>query len=741
MASPKNSPPAEADGGGVAEAQAPTPLVLRADAPPSAQDIRDTIVVKEGDLFLLTDLEGNIPRENPNGLGLYLGDTRMVSAFELSIAGLVPTLLLSEVRAHFVSSQVLTNPTLTSDDGQLVHEQTIQIRRHRRLHGRALREALYLQNFNVFPMCLDLSFCVRADFADIFEVRGLVREGAHGRHEPPAWSNGELRYLYEGADGDLRTVSVHFDPAPTHAEGDRVHFRIALDARGSARIDILVRVDDAGMPDRSHAAGAKPLARWLRRSTIGDVRIRSSSTMFDATIQQARSDLRMLIGGDQDPFIAAGTPWYATLFGRDALIAAMQCLWMAPELAKGTLLLLARHQGQKDDPWRDEEPGKILHELRRGELARNGEIPFAPYYGTVDATPLWIMLLWTYLRTTGDLEFVQRLRPNLDAALHWLDAYGDFDGDGYIEYRTRSASGLVNQGWKDSWDGIVHEDGSLPRPPIALVEAQAYAYAARRRASYVYAALGDPARSAELLQRANTLREAIERDFWMEEHGTYAMALDGEKRQVRAIGSNAGHALWCGVPDRERAARVADRLMEEDVFSGWGIRTLSTREVRYNPAGYHVGTVWPHDNSLIALGFARYGLSRHLVELVTGQMDAARSFPAHRMPELFCGYARGAFNLPVRYPVACSPQAWAAGSWAAFLQAMLGMRINARGNELVVKQPVLPPWLRWICIEGIRVGEAEVDLRWERVHDRAAVDVTGLRGDVRVTFLGADTRE
>lgn len=740
MASPKNSPPGEPVTDGADERPRPAPLELRGDAPPAAQDIRDTIIIKDGDAFLLTDLEGNIPLDNPNGLGLYLGDTRMLSTFELSISGLVPTILLSEVRAHFLSSQVLTNPNLTSDDGRLVHEQTIQVRRHRRLQGRSLREALYLQNFNIFPLLLHLSFDIKADFTDIFEVRGLVREGQVGRREPPRWENGALHFDYFGADGDRRSVKVRFDPPPKSRSEDQVHYRLDLAARGSTRIDLTIEIEDTGMP-HVPAKGTSSFVRWYRRSTVGDVRIRSSSAVFDAVVHRARADLRMLISGADEPFIAAGTPWFAALFGRDTLIAAMQCLWVAPELAKGALLLLARYQGTKDEPWRDEEPGKILHELRRGELARNGEIPFAPYFGSIDSTPLWVMLLWTYFRTTGDIDLVRTLLPNLEAALNWMERHGDFDGDGFIEYRMRSSSGLVNQGWKDSWDGIVHADGSLAEPPIALIEAQAYAYAARRRASYIYAALGDFDRSAELLTQANRLRERIDEAFWMEDEGTYALALDGNKQQCRVIASNAGHALWCGVPGPERAARVAERLMQEDVFSGWGIRTLSTREVRYNPGGYHVGTVWPHDNALIALGMSRYGLNRHLVELVTAQMDAARGFPDHRMPELFCGYARGAFNIPVRYPVACSPQAWAAGAWPAFMQSMLGLRINARAGELVIKQPILPPWLGWIRVEGIRVGDAEVDLRWERVHDRAAVDVTHMRGDVRVTFLGADTRE
>ncbi|MDI3290415.1 glycogen debranching N-terminal domain-containing protein [Polyangium sp. 15x6] len=726
------------------DAPAPSPAsqpnqpagIVSLDAPPSARDIRDATLLKEGDLFLLTDAEGNVPRKNREGYGLYLGDTRFLSSYELAIQGLRPTILLSSDHAHFLGAQVLTNPNLVTPEGQAVHEQTIQIRRYRLVRPTEVSESLTFQNYNRFPVTLDVELHFEADFSDMFEVRGIVKGARKGKPHVPEHMPSVLRFRYDGADGLARRTEVRFDPTPDRLASCTASYRIELRPGGSTCITIGVSVDTSPMTNTNGPSMPRRALTGYKQWLAGQVGVETSNSLFNAVFAKARNDLRVLLSGDPDaPFIAAGIPWYACLFGRDTIITALLYLWISAEPARQALRLLNHHQGSRDDPARDEEPGKVMHELRRGELAHLGVVPFSPYYGTVDATPLWIILLAEYYRATGDLDLVREFRPNLDAALLWMDRYGDRDGDGFLEYACRSDAGLVNQGWKDSTDAITHPDGTLAKPPIALVEVQAYAYASRRAAARIYRVLGDPARAASEELRAAALRDAIDAAFWMPAENAYAIALDGDKRQVATVSSNAGHALWAGAVPHARGELMARRLMEEDLFSGWGIRTLSTRAARYNPTGYHLGTVWPHDNALIALGFKRYRQEPLALELVTALFEAAQHFPAYRMPELFCGFARSAFAVPVRYPVACSPQAWAAASWAALLASLLGLSPNAPGSELRIVRPTLPRWLHWVEVKRLSVGRGEVDLRYQRVEEHTAVDVAAMRGDVRVTFV------
>jgi glycogen debranching enzyme len=605
------------------------------------------------------------------------------------------------------------------------------------LRGREASESIVVQNFNTFPLALDVTLHFEADFADMFEVRSIVSPQPHGRLLLPSYENGVLTFRYAGRDGIARETTVRFDPPPARVERGSASYVLDLPAHGSERVALKVRIDESegGRPryqNRSgRAAAGAPRQLTAERSTID-----TSNALLNALLLQSQQDLMLLLSGDRENwFLAAGIPWYATLFGRDALITALAEVWLSPSLAQQTLRVLAHFQGTRDDPWRDEEPGKMPHELRRGEIANLGLVPFTPYYGTVDATPLWVMLLGRYHDTTGDLDLVRELLGPLEAALVWINRFGDVDGDGFIEYRCRSSAGLVNQGWKDSSDGIVHADGSTPEPPIALVEAQAYVYAAKRAAADLYRALGERARAEALVDEAARLRDAFNEAFWMPDEGFYCLALDGKKRQVTSIASNAGHALWCGIVSPDRGDAVARRLMAEDLFNGWGIRTLSAREVAYNPTGYHVGTVWPHDNAIIALALKRANQEALALELIAGMFDAAQHFPSFRMPELFCGFARTAFGVPVRYPVACSPQAWAAAAWSAFLQAMLGIRPNAPARELVIGHPTLPPWLQWVEIHHLTVGQATVDLRFERIGNHTAVDVAAMHGDVLVKLV------
>ena len=447
------------------------------------------------------------------------------------------------------------------------------------------------------------------------------------------------------------------------------------------------------------------------------------------------ADLRLLVNngpGPDERYVAAGVPWFSTLFGRDSIITALQVLPVRPQIAQEHLLVLARLQATAVDDRRDAQPGKILHELRTGELALAGEIPHTPYYGTVDATPLWLILLGEYERWTGDSALVDRLWPNAIAALRWIDAYGDLDGDGFVEYVRRSPEGLVNQGWKDSTDANRFRDGRIAEAPLALVEVQAYVQRARLEMARLARARGDKELAETQERAAADLAARFEEQFWMEDAGTYALALDHEKRQVDAIGSNAGHVLWSGTASAEHAARVAESLMSSDLFSGWGIRTLAASMAGYNPIGYHLGTIWPHDNAIAAAGLLRYGFREEASRVGAAMLEATMYFRDSRLPELFCGFDRARSPYPVPYPVACSPQAWAAGSLVQLLSAMLGLEPDAATRTLVLHSPTLPEWLPEVRLENIRVGEAVVDLRVRRANGLAGVEVLRRTGDLSV---------
>jgi glycogen debranching enzyme len=456
--------------------------------------------------------------------------------------------------------------------------------------------------------------------------------------------------------------------------------------------------------------------------------------LLDKILTHSLNDLRLLRNqiGEQ-AFFTAGVPWYVALFGRDSLIAALQTLALDPSVAAQTLRLLAEYQGREADEWRAEEPGKILHELRVGELARLGEIPHTPYYGSVDSTPLFLITLAEYVAWSGDLDLFEELRSNVDRALAWMDEYGDLDGDGYLEYESKSRLGLINQGWKDSWEAIVNADGSLARHPIALVEAQGYAYHAKIALAGLFERVGEEERAADLRKTAGRLQQRFNRDFWLEDLGFYALALQAEKEPAAVISSNPGHALWSGIVPQDRAQKVVERLLAADMFSGWGIRTLSEESRAYNPTGYHLGTVWPHDNSLILAGFRRYGFDREAQKVFRGMAEAAMHFKNYRLPELFAGFPQSGYNVPVRYPVACHPQAWSAGTIPFMVQALLGLAPEALDQRLRIVRPVLPDFVRQIKVHRMRVGNAFVDLCFEKTSDdRCGVNVLKVEGDLDV---------
>ena len=698
-----------------------------------------TLAVKEGETFLYSDLEGNLDHGGDYGLGLYSKDTRFLSSFRMTISGRDPVLLSSSAERGYMSYVDLTNPDLRGDGTVTVPQQTLNIRRIRAINGK-LFERVRVKNYNAFPVSLDLEFLFGADFSDIFEVRGMTRTRA-APTQPPRRTREGVEFVDDGRDGVRRITRVAFGPEPTSVgiEGDLATavFRLDLDPFQTRLVTITIEpvVDELGAPDIDFDVAVHELRRsyeeWERSSTS----IVTDNELFNQLLDRSLRDVRALFTRtDGGSILAAGIPWYVTIFGRDALIASHQLLMVNPGPAREALELLAGLQGTTVDDWRDEQPGKILHEVRQGELARAGIVPHAAYYGSVDSTPLFLLLFAQHLRWTGDAEFAEKLLPAAEAALRWIDEYGDLDGDGFVEYLSRSAGGIRNQGWKDSHDAIVHADGTLAEPPIALAEVQAYVYLAKRRMADVYRHLGRPHDALRLETEADVLKVRFEEAFWMEDEHYYAAALDRDKRQVRTVMSNPGHGLYCDILDPEHASALAKRLLAPDMFSGWGIRTMSKAAAAYNPMSYHNGSVWPHDNALIAAGLKRYGFARSTNRVATALLDAAIQADYLRLPELFCGFTRRTPNRPVSYPVACSPQAWAAGAPFLMLQAILGISALAHENLLTVNKPHLPTWLNTVEVRNLAVGDSRISLVFRREGEITSFSLLARDGSVRVVM-------
>jgi len=648
-------------------------------------------------------------------------------------------LLSSSSERGYMSHVDLTNPDLYEGDVVAVPQQSLNIRRIRAINGR-LFERVRIKNYNAHPVSLDLSFSLGADFADIFEVRGMAEE----RHIPPDQPIAEgnhVEFASKGLDGLRRSTLVEFAQAPDglEVEGQMVHatFRMHLGAYQTKLVSMTIEpvVDEQRPLERDFDVAVHELRRsyeeWERDSTM----ILTDNELFNQLLDRSLRDLRALYTQTDDGgILAAGIPWYVTIFGRDALIASHQLLSVNPEPARQALELLAARQGTRVDDWHDEQPGKILHEVRQGELAGAGIIPHDAYYGSVDATPLFLILYAQYFRWTGNRGFAQKLLPAAEAALRWIDEYGDLDGDGFVEYLSRSSRGIRNQGWKDSHDSMVHADGRLAEPPIALSEVQGYVYVAKQRMADVYKALGDDARAEFLMGQAHDLKRRYNDAFWMEDEKYFAAALDADKRQLRTVMSNPGHGLYCGIVDEDKATFLSKRLLAPDMFSGWGIRTLSKAAAAYNPMSYHNGSVWPHDNALIAAGLKRYGFIRSTNRVATALFDAAVHADYLRLPELFCGFTRRTPNRPVSYPVACSPQAWAAGSPFLMLQAMLGLSARAHENLLTVNKPHLPTWLNTVEVRNLLVGGSRISLVFRREGEITSFSLLARDGDVRVVM-------
>jgi len=726
----------------------PAPFVPDAAAEPLLRDVQgapsvsaeareELLALKSGAVFVCARPDGDIRAGPVCGEGLYAQDTRHLSELRVTVGGCAPVLLSSAMESGHHAVINATNPTLRSG-GVAIAQETINIRRTV-LVAERLHYEVRLRSFSPRQVMTTVELSLGADFADVFEVRGVVRRTV-GHVLAPTLDGNRLCFSYAAQDGECRITNVELSPSPARIELDdqRAHAVWEVELIPGEACALLIIVEPTRQTDAAPALEqvAARLDRAHRDWEGACAHVKTDNELFDRFVEASVRDVHALMtpapGG---ALPAAGIPWYVAPFGRDSLLTSCEALMINPDVARGTLLVLAGLQAREDDSWREAEPGKILHELRTGELARTGQIPHTPYYGTVDATPLFLMVAGGYYRWTLDLETMAQLRPALDAALGWIDDWGDRDGDGFVEYERRSPAGLVNQGWKDSDDSVVHADGSLVEGPIALVEVQGYVYEAKLRIAEVYEALGDRERAARLRAEAKTLRTAFNEAFWDAEEGFFALALDGRKRQVRSVTSNAAHCLYCGIVDDDKAALVAERLMAPDMFSGWGIRTLSSRSAAYNPMSYHNGSVWPHDNAIAAAGLKRYGFHAATARIAGALFDVAAQARDFRLPELFCGFARDESRSIVEYPVACIPQAWAAAAPFMLLQSLLGISAHAPDNILTVDRPTLPDWLESVELRDIRVGRSRVSLSFRRT----GAGTTGFalldeEGDVRVTM-------
>jgi len=692
-------------------------------------------VLKQGETFAVFDPSGDIRSAVSGEHGLFHEGTRFLSQSVLRMGGERPLLLSSAINAdNAVLTVDLMNPDVMRDSEIILPHGTLHLLRSKFLWSGVCYESIRFRNYGLGPVEFDFSFRFDADFADIFEVRGMKR-ARKGRILEPRVENGTIVLAYEGLDGVTRRTLIRTTPEAGEISGEGFRFTARLEARGEMTIQMSTACETQYTPatvfpaaEAFNAAAAELEA--LRRTSC---QISASNEQFNEWVSRSMADLHMMVTHTRDMLYPyAGVPWYSTVFGRDGIITAFEYLWVNPAIARGVLEYLALTQADDIIPEQDAEPGKILHEQRAGEMAVLGEHPFLRYYGTVDATPMFVTLAGAYYRRTGDLEFIRKIWPAIRKALVWIDAFGDRDGDGFVEYSRVSEHGLVQQGWKDSWDAVFHADGRIADPPIALCEVQGYVYAAKRAASMLASALGFQERAGILKREAEDLQEQFERAFWDEDLGTYVLALDGRKRPCRVVASNAGHCLLTRIASEEHAARVASVLLGPEMFSEWGVRTLATREVRYNPMSYHNGSVWPHDNALIASGLAAYGHHYAANRIMSGLFDAALFVDQRRLPELFCGFARRPATAPTLYPVACSPQAWASGAVFLLLQACLGLSLDATRKQIRFRRSRLPEFLPELVLRNLAVGDARVDLVLQRQADNVTVNLLRREGDVEI---------
>lgn len=688
--------------------------------------------LKDRDTFIVADSHGDIAGTAD---GLFHDDTRILSRWELLLAGRPPTLLagaVSQDNVYFTSHGI--NRAIPAPAGPVLPPGVVHIERQRFLWDERLYERIRLTNYSADEMDIPLALRFEADFRDMFEVRGAIRRRRGALH-PPQVNSQSVLFRYDGLDGKGRTSAVAFSQRPTSMDEGSAQFRVVL--APEIRHELYVEIGDeaTALPSRARHRAAAARARFaMRERRRQGARLRTNGRLFNAWIDKSRADLALLTTPlATGPYPYAGIPWFSTAFGRDGIITAWQVLWLEPDLAKGVLSYLADWQADETSAFRDSAPGKIMHETRRGEMAALGEVPFGRYYGGVDTTPLFVALAGAYVERTGDYGQLDRWWPALERAAGWIASMADRHALGLVAYARGMDGGLANQGWKDSGDSIFHADGRFPKGPVALVEVQGYAYAAYRTMATLTARRGDAAGAEAWSARAAALRQVVEDRFWMPEAGYYGIALDGDGELCRVVASNPAHLLATGLPRADRARQVAARLFAADMFSGWGVRTLAVGAPRFNPMSYHNGSVWPHDTALAALGLSYYGERAGVMKVTSAMFECAAQMEM-RLPELFCGFPRSAGEPPVAYPVACLPQAWAAGSVFMLLQACLGLSIEGAASQVEIRDPVLPVGIDRLSVSNLRIGDGRIDLTFERQGDRVAVHSNSHGPRLRVRY-------
>lgn len=697
-----------------------------------------TFVLKQDETFGVFNDYGDIDIAARREEGLYHEGTRYLSNLALTLLGARPLLLSAAARRDNLRVAAdLTNPDIYLDGRVVLPHGSLHIYRSKHIWQGVCYERIHVRNFTREPVEVALALRFAADYADIFEVRGQTRARC-GEFLKPRTGANFIELGYEGLDHVTRHTRIDCDPAPHSITATEMLQTVRLAERGEQVFTLTVGCHSGERKIRAVSCeAALAQAEWEQANGERfSCALDTSNAQLNAWLRRSAADLNMLLTHTpQGLYPYAGVPWFDTPFGRDGIVTALETLWLAPQIARGVLSFLAATQAHEVDPGRDAEPGKILHEARLGEMAALGETPFGRYYGSVDSTPLFVMLAGAYYLRTGDLALIETIWPNVLEALNWLERHGDADRDGFVEYCRRSEQGLVQQGWKDSQDSIFHADGRLAQGPIALCEVQGYVYAARLAAADLAGALGHHQTARGLRDAAQDLRERFQHRFWCEDLGVYALAVDGEKQPCRVRTSNAGQCLFTGIASPDHVPALVESLSSDAFFSGWGVRTVADCEVRYNPMAYHNGSIWPHDNALIAAGLAASPQKELAARIFTAQLEAATCFESYRLPELYCGFRRREGKPPTGYPVACSPQAWSAGAVFMMLQACLGLSIDALRGRVTLSHPQLPPSIDKLTIRDLTVGEASAHLVLHRYSGTVGVNVEHRKGRLDVTLL------
>lgn len=698
-----------------------------------------TYVLKHNESFGIFNKYGDIMPSGKNVQGLYHGGTRYLSGLQLKVEGQKPLFLSSDIREDNELFTVdLTNPDILVNNRLKMEKGMIHIMRKKALWESIFYEQISFSNYSLDTIETTVTISFDNDFSDIFEVRGTERQ-ARGTIHPVEATEKQIILSYTGLDNKRRNTEINLTPIPEEINNHTARYSLKLSPGQRFDCSLAVIFKVQGNNDPEVFSFASVVKKYTRRKEVIDkliCDIFTSNEQFNHWIDRSKADLiTMITDTPAGPYPYAGIPWFSTPFGRDAIITALECLWITPIVAKGVLNYLALNQAQEKDSFRDAEPGKILHEARSGEMAEMNEIPFKKYYGSIDATPLFIVLAGRYLMRSNDIEFIKNIWPNIEKALDWIFLYGDIDGDGFIEYERKEDSGLYNQGWKDSHDSIFYSTGELAELPIALCEVQGYVYDALQNASYIAKVLGMEEKARELSKKATELKENFTSKFWWAENSIFYLALSANKKPCKVISSNAGHCLFSGIAYPDQARKIATYMLSKEMFSGWGIRTISSSEIRYNPMSYHNGSIWPHDNALIAYGFSRYGLKDAVNKVAGGMFDASLFMENQRMPELFCGFTRRKGEAPTSYPVACSPHSWSVATVFMLIQAFLGMHVNEHENVIRFYKPVLPDFLNFLTIQHLRFGKLKLDIKFTRTENGVSIALLNKELDVKMEAI------